>query len=272
MEETLRLTEEENQLITSAIQELHSNKNQVIPTNPDSLLVDQSSLRFSSASWFNEVGTKDILVAGCGGIGSFVSFILSRIKPRSITIYDDDRVDNTNLAGQLFSTNDINKKKVESIKSFIVDYSNFYCLFTFPDKINTNTEILPITIGCFDNMKARQLLFGNWLCNLSKIEDKNKKDWLFIDARLATEEFQVYCFTGEDTYNIHKYEKECLFTDEEAETTVCSYKQTTFCASMIGSIITNLVVNYCANLIGDYRDLPYFTYYDAKLMYLKTEA
>ena len=92
-------------------------------------------------------------------------------------------------------------------------------------------------------------------------------------SRLAAEEFQILCIKGDDNYNINRYSKEFLFSDEEADETICSYKQTTFCANMIASYMVNLFVNFCANqgnpLID--RDLPFLTTYNAETMYLKTE-
>ena len=71
-----------------------------------------------------------------------------------------------------------------------------------------------------------------------------------------------------------KYENNYLFNDSEAEETVCSYKQTTFCANMIASVIVNLFVNFVANECNPLipRDLPFLTRYDASTMFFKTEA
>jgi hypothetical protein len=74
---------------------------------------------------------------------------------------------------------------------------------------------------------------------------------------------------------MERYENEFLFSDEEAEETICSYKQTTFMANMIGSVIVNLFVNfvaneYCEELIK--RDLPFYTEYSASSMYFKVIA
>ena len=62
--------------------------------------------------------------------------------------------------------------------------------------------------------------------------------------------------------------------DEEAEEAPCSYKQTSFCASMIGSLITNLYVNFCANRCNPLieRSLPFITEYNAETMFLKVES
>ena len=89
---------------------------------------------------------------------------------------------------------------------------------------------------------------------------------------MAAEEFQVLCIKGDDKYNIDRYDNEFLFSDAEAEETICSYKQTTFCANMIASYMVNLFVNFCANEVGACRDFPFFTTYNAELMYFKTES
>ncbi len=38
---------------------------------------------------------------------------------------------------------------------------------------------------------------------------------LFIDGRLAAEEFQVFCIKGSDNYSMHRYSHDYLFSDEE---------------------------------------------------------
>ena len=81
---------------------------------------------------------------------------------------------------------------------------------------------------------------------------------------------QILTIVGTDTYNQDRYEKEFLFSDEEADETVCSLKQTTFMACMIASFIVNNVVNFCANEITPMiKQLPFFIEYDSNLMYLK---
>lgn len=95
---------------------------------------------------------------------------------------------------------------------------------------------------------------------------------------MAAEELQVLCIRGDDPYNMDRYSREWLFSDSQADSTQCSYKQTTFMANMIGSIIVNLFVNFCANDIeGENapaieRDLPFLTTYDASMMMFTTEA
>ena len=76
---------------------------------------------------------------------------------------------------------------------------------------------------------------------------------------------------GNDERAIKEYEERWLFDDSEAEETVCSYKQTSFMADMIASIIVNVLVNFVANLCKPIidRDVPFFISYDASTMFTK---
>lgn len=265
---------EEQALLDSALEEIQPETNQEpqqeIPVNSSTLLLDETTSRFSSAEWFNTIKNKVITVAGIGGIGSFVTFLLSRLKPLAIYMYDSDRVETVNMAGQLYSTADVENYKVTAMAKHISDFSNYNSCFAISENFTEDSEASDIMICGFDNMQARKLFFNKWVNHVSKSANKDK--CLFIDGRLEAEMFQVLCITGDDEYNIERYAKEFLFSDAETEETICSYKQTTFCSNMIASVIVNLFVNFCANEVGAYRELPFFTSYNAITMYLKTES
>lgn len=65
------LSEEEEKLLAQVVEEAHSE----IPTNSGSLLVDESTSRFSSAIWYEAIQKKTIILAGVGGIGRFGNLI-----------------------------------------------------------------------------------------------------------------------------------------------------------------------------------------------------
>lgn len=125
----------------------------------------------------------------------------------------------------------------------------------------------------FDNMEARKTYFRAWYDRVLNRDQEYRKNCLFLDGRLSVDTLQVYCLTGDDAANIKRYMDECLFSDSEADATVCSMKQTTYLACMIGSIMTNLFTNFCANLLQPIipYDLPFFTEYDAQNMIFRTE-
>lgn len=247
---------------------------QKLPENSPTLLIDETTSRFSSAIWYEKIQEKVILLAGVGGIGSYIAFLLGRLKPNAIYIYDNDTVETVNMAGQLYGTRHIGIHKVDAITDIIKEFTDYNSVFAIPSRFNYDSEATDIMICGFDNMASRMLFFDKWLTHVSHKEGKEEKaKCLFIDGRLAAEEFQIFCIKGDDIFNTQRYAKEFLFPDSEAEETMCSYKQTTFCANMIASFIVNLFVNFCANECGPIidRDLPFLTTYNAETMYFKTE-
>ena len=244
-----------------------------IPQNSPSLLVDESTTRFSGAEWFNAIQRIRVIVAGIGGIGSNFCFQLARMLPANITMYDDDIVEKVNMAGQLYCADDIGKAKVDAIASMISSYTAMRQVNAIMSKFTENTEPGDIMVCGFDNMKARKEFFNSWLYH---IDDKSLGDsakCLFIDGRLSMDTLQVLCIRGDDEYNIDRYQREFLFSDAQAEQTVCSRKQTTYLACMIGSVMVNLLTNFIANTLNPVipYDLPFFTEYDSQQMLFKTE-
>lgn len=269
-EESSPLSEEEAQILEQAVEEAHNE----IPKNSGSLLVDESTSRFSSAIWYEEIQKKVITLAGVGGIGSYIGFLLARMKPYSIFIYDPDVVESANMSGQLYGRDDIGRSKVSALSRMIYDYTECGSIYAIPERFDENKQASDIMICGFDNMEARKTFFNKWVEHVNQKPESERGNCLYIDGRLAAEEFQVLCIKGDDTYNINRYSNEFLFSDIEADETICSYKQTTFMANMIASFMVNLFVNFVANQCNPLieRDLPFYTTYSAETMYYKTEA
>lgn len=245
-----------------------------IPLNSPTLLIDESTTRFSGAEWFSEIQKARVIIAGQGGIGSNLSFQIARMTPACITMYDDDVVENVNMAGQLYSYSDIGDAKVNAIARMINLYTSARRINAINSKFTSATEPGDIMLCGFDNMKARRTFFDSWYNHIEKKTLEKKKKCLYMDGRLSMDTLQILCIRGDDDYNINRYSKEFLFTDAMAENTVCSMKQTTYLACMIGSLMTNLFTNFVANLLEPIipYDLPFFTEYDAQNMIFKTES
>lgn len=244
-----------------------------IPKNSETLLISEETSRFNSAIWFDKTRKQDVTIAGLGGIGSYVVFMLSRLDVNTMTLYDPDKVERVNLSGQLYNSNQIGDYKVDAAANMMADYSNYYSFVAKHEKLDENSMISKVTICGFDNMKARKDAFRNWTNFVARLPEEERGECLFIDGRLAAEELQVFCIKGDDTDGERRYEP-YLFSDSQAAPTVCSYKQTTFMANMIGSIIVNLFINFVANQCNPLidRDLPFYTEYNAETMYFKTIA
>lgn len=268
------LSPEDSALLEAALVEAHESDNSTLKPNSPSLLIDESTSRFSSASWFEEMSKQSVLLAGLGGIGSWTAFLLSRTNVRRLLLYDNDAVDSANMSGQLYGRYDVGSYKTHIISSFIREYSDHHNILAYDCLYAETSNTENIMIGGFDNMHARKVFFRRWVHHVVNLSEEERENCLFIDARLAAEEFQVFCIKGTDDFLIKKYDMDWLFDDSEAEETPCSYKQTSFCASMVASTIVNLFVNFIANKCNPLieRELPFYTSYDATRMILKTET
>lgn len=244
-----------------------------IPTNSPTLLVDESTIRFSGAEWFKEIQKARVIIAGIGGIGSNVAFQLARMNLANITMYDEDTVELLNMAGQLYSCEDVGNTKVNAMANMISLYTNMSNINAISSKFTSETQPGDIMICGFDNMKARRIFFNSWLSHLSSKTDSERTKCLYLDGRLSMDTLQILCIKGDDSYNQERYQKEFLFTDAEAEQTICSRKQTTYLACMIGSLMVNLFTNFIANTLNPVipYSLPFFTEYDAPNMLFNTE-
>ena len=262
---------EEEAMLAAALESEH----QEIPENSQTITVDETTSRFSGAIWYEEIQKQIVTLAGLGGIGGYVGFLLGRLKPLRLIIYDPDMVETVNMSGQLYGRSDVGRYKSTALVDMIGDYANYSNIVALSQRFGDNSEATDIMICGFDNMGARRTFYEKWKQRILSYpaDSDNRKKCLFIDGRLAAEEFQVLSIQGDDERAMAEYENKWLFSDAEAEETICSYKQTTFMANMIASVMVNVFVNFVANQCGPIidRDVPFFISYDASTMFTKVE-
>lgn len=271
--EEVQLSPEDEALLAQALESEH----QEIPVNSQTITVDETTSRFSGAIWYEKIQQQTVTLAGVGGIGSYVGFLLGRLKPARLIIYDPDRVETINMSGQLYGRTDVGNYKVIALANMVKNYADYYNIVTVSRRYqrgNNNATATDIMICGFDNMEARKVFYTEWKLRVMSYTDiEDRKKCLFIDGRLAAEEFQVLSIQGDDERAMAEYEDKWLFSDAEAEETICSYKQTTFMANMIASVMVNVFVNFVANQCEPIidRDVPFFISYDASTMFTKVE-
>lgn len=244
-----------------------------IPENSKTLLIDETTSRFSGAIWYDYIKAQQVLLLGCGGIGSWTALLLSRLKIERLIIYDPDTVEASNMSGQLYRTTDVGTEKVTAIAATMREFSNFNNILTHISPFSSYSAASDIMICGFDNMVARSIAFTAWVAMIAHKSEESKKKCLFIDGRLSADEFQVFAIQGNDDKAIDKYREEWLFSDDEAEETICSFKQTSFMANMISSVMVNIFVNFVANQIeGAFpKEVPFLTRYSSDNMFFKVE-
>lgn len=215
---------------------------------------------FKGADWIHP--DIKILIVGAGGIGSWVTFLLARIGYR-VTVVDFDRIEPTNIGGQLFRPDDIGSYKVVALANIIQKFSDTIINKSI-SSIESEAERISIVdnydyvIAAVDNMEARRFIF-------EEVRDfvvDNKI--ILIDGRLEMEMYQRYFINNEE--RIDKY-SETLGDINDSNAQVCSLKQTSHIAAKLASDIVVAVTNSIANKINDkdYRKINYFKQYNAIL-------
>ena len=125
-----QLSPEEEAMLAAALESEH----QEIPENSQTITVDETTSRFSGAIWYEEIQKQTVTLAGVGGIGSYVGFLLGRLKPQRLIIYDPDRVETVNMSGQLYGLSDVGKYKCRALANMIDDYANYNNIVALNDR------------------------------------------------------------------------------------------------------------------------------------------
>lgn len=259
IEETNDSTEEDNNTSSSGIdmEELE----EVINNWKKQKELQAQYTRFRGADWFDIVQQQEVVLAGLGGIGSYVNLFLSRLNPKTVYLFDADSFESHNMSGQLVSRRGIGISKTSFARDIAMDFSN-YNPFSYFEMYTSNSLTAPVMICGFDNMEARKIFYHNWK---KAIDPSSPGTYLFMDGRLLAEEFQIICITGDDVYSQQLYEEEYLFEDSAVEEVSCTLKQTSHIAGMIGSQMVTYFVNFCNNLSNENfpRRFPFFTHYNS---------
>jgi hypothetical protein len=155
----------------------------IVPEVPEAPVPIQYT-RFKGATWFSVIQQMDITLAGLGGIGSWVNLFLSRLNPNNIYLYDPDRFESINMAGQFVDMHKMNRNKCAVATSMGKDFSNYNKYLSFSTLYEDSSIYSPIMICGFDNMVARKVFFNNWLKAVRVIDTIDPRECLLIDGRL----------------------------------------------------------------------------------------
>lgn len=226
--------------------------------------------RMSGTDWFNAILNRDVTIIGLGGIGSHLSFLVSRLGCR-LLMYDHDTYEGHNLTGQLTTVDNIGKNKAQAMLEFIEKASPECQVEVVPQEFEKGDMISRIVLCGLDSMTARKDAFSTWKSMVSSLKPEDRKDCLFIDGRLLAEFMQIYCIKGDDVEAITAYEQEHLFEEGDVEEVQCSVKQTSHAASMIASHMATFLTNFISNTEkgSNYRSLPFYYEYMLALNFTK---
>lgn len=207
--------------------------------------------RFKDLPWAQFLAQREhnknlCLIGGAGGISSWTTLLLTRAGLYPY-VYDADTIEAHNLGGQLFATKDIGQYKVDALYETVKTFTGV-SIYVDRVMIDENSLTAPICIAGFDNMTARKIFYNNWKKELVNLPAEEKQEYIFIDGRLLAEQFQIFIIIGSDEERMKEYEEKYLFDDAEVGEALCTSKQTSHVAAMIGAYITSILTNHLTNL------------------------
>ena len=243
-------------------------------------MTEVHSSRFKDAPWFPKEET-NVIVGGAGGIGSWLTLMLSRAGFFPI-VYDFDRLEEHNLAGQLYTKSDAEAMvpKVDALKGLCKQFADTD-ITVMNERYTKDSMSHHYVFSAFDNMQARKDMFNAWceyveewqkendILDLDKPLKEGIQVPIFIDGRLTAEQMQIFCVTPD---KIEAY-KEHLFDDSEVEDAPCTMKQTSHSAAMIASHMTGFFSNHMTNNSeqDSVRSVPFFWEYFIPINYINEE-
>lgn len=244
-------------------------------------MTEVHSSRFKDAPWFPKEET-NVIVGGAGGIGSWLTLMLSRAGFFPI-VYDFDILEEHNLAGQLYTKSDAEAMvpKVDALKGLCKQFADTD-ITVMAEKYTKDSMSHHYVFSAFDNMQARKDMFAAWkeyvkewedfkdIADAAHIPNISLSEPIFIDGRLTAEQMQIFCVTPD---KIEEYEKH-LFDDTEVQDAPCTMKQTSHSAAMIASHMVGFFTNHMTNNAVKDKDrtVPFYWEYFIPINYINENA
>ena len=102
-------------------------------------------------------------VAGLGGLGSHVALSLARSDVGKLVLVDFDRVDESNLNRQQYTTGDVGRRKTDALRDHIVEAAPGVRVVTHAERV-TDKNVERLFVGCdvvveaFDQVSSKAMI------------------------------------------------------------------------------------------------------------------
>lgn len=211
-----------------------------------------------SKDFFNpDKVTETCHIIGCGSIGSNVAELLARYGVRNIALYDFDTVESHNVANQIFTNNDVGRKKVDAL-SEILESINSDIAIKKRGKYE-NEHLNGYVFMCVDSVEVRnQIVDANY---------QNPMIRAIFDFRTTLLEGQCYYANWKNKAHKESLKNSLAFTHEEAQAntpvSACGFELSVapvvkMCSIMGVANFTNLINENTAKPLILCRPYEYF--------------
>lgn len=168
-------------------------------------------LRHLSVFKPNAFGNRRIDVVGCGATGSPIVMLLAKLGVENIHVWDFDRVEDHNIANQIYGLSDVGDLKVEALARR-VKADTGTSITVYPEKVESQ-PLGEVVFLLTDTMKSRKEIWDGTL----KYKLRTK---LCIETRMGADSGRIYTVNPNKREHVHAWE-EAWYPDEEAEVSSC---------------------------------------------------
>ena len=218
-----------------------------------------------------QIKDKSITVIGAGATGSYVALLLAQMGWGDSTqgqgvlrVFDGDKVEEHNLANQIYEPSHIGKFKTEALKEVILRKCGFE-IETLSEMVDDKTDSTLIrsnyVMMLTDTMSSRKDIFEKHL-RFPFTTD------LLVETRMGLREGRIYSFNPNDGAHTEEW-KATLYSDNVAEASACGGSQSIvstvgFLSSLaVGRIIQHFNYRYGADNIRQ-KDCGYYQWNEAQ--------
>lgn len=153
---------------------------------------------------------------------------------RNIALFDDDNVDELNLATQFHKMESLGHPKVVAVGKLVAELSDDTSVIQIGDRVHDQT-VLPfdMIISAVDSINARQDIWNAVL--------ESRAKW-YLEARMAAEAFQLHAVNLADQTDWAWYDKYIMSQrEEDVPEEVCTAKATIYTALIAAGFIGKTV-------------------------------
>lgn len=185
---------------------------------------------------FNPANFAETLtVIGCGGIGGSILPTLVTMGFSRYVLYDDDVVEERNMASTLIYTEkDKGRPKVDVVSEYLLSHGA-QDVVTFKRKFESDDEVDGVVISGVDTMAARSEIWEAFRTSMSP---------LYLDGRIGGEQFTLLIV---EPFDGEWYEKRWLFDDSKLLPLPCAQRAIVYPAAALGATMGSVLARWSRN-------------------------
>ena len=206
-----------------------------------------------------------IHIIGCGAIGSTLAFFMAKLGLTNIVLWDEDIVEDKNVANQMYGFNDIGRPKTEALRDILINVNPLIEQDIELRGFYTDEQLEGYVFMAVDSIDVRKAIATNNKFNM-KVE-------AVFDFRMRLEDAQHYAADWKSVEMKDELFKSMDFTQEEADeqTPRSACNETLSIFYTITGIVSEGINNF-VQFTKDRASLQKMTFYNAKFHALDSFA